>query len=113
MLIILITEILYCIVFLLKLLSFFAHSILSAKSGQPLIPIGGGDVREPAYLCHALGARVDGLIVGFTEVIRAAHYAVVLCAVVHREHVAGLMGGNLDCSAEKGIEIGAPAIEPV
>jgi L-fucose mutarotase/ribose pyranase (RbsD/FucU family) len=51
-------------------------------------------------LAQAQRARVQGAAVGLLEVVAAVHHAVIMNAVVDGEHVADLVGHQLEAAAQ-------------
>ena len=94
-----------CRGFIFKLIRLFCQPIFLAKRCEPFIPVFRFGVRHPADLCHAFGAGVDRVIIGLAEMIRAAHDAIPRDAVMHREHMSGLMRRDLDRSQQKRVKI--------
>lgn len=77
--------------------------IQSSKCGEPLVSFGGFLLHHPAYLGHAFGTGVDRAAISLTKVVCAAHHALIFCAVTHREHMPGLVGGDLHRAAKEGV----------
>ena len=78
-----------------EFVGFFVQAVFPAECGEFVVPFFLADVSQPADLCCAFWTGVDRAAVGFGKMIRAAHEAFPFCAMAHREHMAGLVGGDL------------------
>ena len=62
--------------------------MLTAKRREFVVARALIRVRQPADLGGTFGASVDRAAVSLSDVVGAAHQALVFCAVPHREHMS-------------------------